>query len=77
MAVAIRREDRRHTLAVEAPGRLSGNTRRLTGLARRDLDADFLRPERPGVPLTASRSRILLEVRYQPSQPVDWPDRVE
>jgi len=44
VAVAIRREDRRRTLAVEAPGRLSGNTRRLTGLARRDLDADFLRP---------------------------------
>jgi len=44
VAVAVRREDRRYTLAVEAPDRLSRNTRRLTGLARRDLDAEFLRP---------------------------------
>jgi hypothetical protein len=44
VAIAIRREDRRYTLAVEAPDRLSRNTRRLTGVARRDLDAEFLRP---------------------------------
>lgn len=44
VAVAVRREDRRYTLAGEAPDRLSRNTRRLTGLARRDLDAEFLRP---------------------------------
>lgn len=44
VAVAVRREDRRYTLAVEAPDRLSRNTRRLTGLSRRDLDAEFLRP---------------------------------
>lgn len=44
VAVAVRREDRRYTLAVEAPDRMSRNTRRLTGLARRDLDAEFLRP---------------------------------
>jgi hypothetical protein len=44
VAVAVRREDRRYTLAVEAPDRMSKNTRRLTGLARRDLDAEFLRP---------------------------------
>jgi NhaP-type Na+/H+ or K+/H+ antiporter len=44
MAVAIRREDRRHTLVGEAPDRLSRNARRLTGMARRDLDTEFLRP---------------------------------
>jgi hypothetical protein len=44
VAVAVRREERRYTLAVEAPDRMSRNTRRLTGLARRDLDAEFLRP---------------------------------
>ena len=46
IAVAVRREDRRVTLAGEAPDRLSRNTRRLTGLSRRDLDAEFLRPAR-------------------------------
>jgi hypothetical protein len=44
IAIAVRREDRRCTLAVEAPDRLSRNARRLTGVARRDLDAEFLRP---------------------------------
>ncbi len=44
VAIAVRREDRRYTLAVEAPDRLSRNTRRLTGIRRRDLDAEFLRP---------------------------------
>lgn len=44
VAVAVRREDRRYTLTVDAPDRLSRNTRRLTGLARRDLNAEFLRP---------------------------------
>ena len=44
VAIAVRREDRRYTLAVEAPDRLSRTTRRLTGVRRRDLDADFLRP---------------------------------
>lgn len=44
VAIAVRREDRRCTLAGDAPGRLSRNTRRLTGLGRRDLDAEFLRP---------------------------------
>jgi hypothetical protein len=46
IAVAVRREDRRYTLAGEAPDRLSRNTRRLTGVGRRDLDAEFLRPAR-------------------------------
>jgi hypothetical protein len=44
IAVAVRREDRRYTLAVDAPDRLSRTTRRLTGVGRRDLDAEFLRP---------------------------------
>lgn len=46
VAIAVRREDRRYTLAVEAPDRLSRNTRRLTGVSRRDLDPEFLRPVR-------------------------------
>lgn len=44
IAVAVRREDRRYTLAVDAPDRLSRTSRRLTGVGRRDLDAEFLRP---------------------------------
>jgi hypothetical protein len=44
VAVAVRREDRRYTLAGEAPDRLSRNTRRLTGVGRRNLDAEFFRP---------------------------------
>ena len=44
VAVSVHREDRQVTLAGAAPDRLSRNTRRLTGLARRDLDAEFLRP---------------------------------
>lgn len=43
IAVAVHREDRRYTLAVEAPDRMSRNARRLTGMARRDLDPEFLR----------------------------------
>ena len=42
VAFAIHREDRHFTLAGEAPGRMSRNARRLNGLARRDLDAEFL-----------------------------------
>jgi hypothetical protein len=41
VAIAVRREDRRYTLADEAPDRLSRNTRRLTGVGRRGLDAEF------------------------------------
>ena len=44
VAIAVRREDRRYTLAGDAPDRLSRTTRRLTGVGRRDLDAEFLRP---------------------------------
>jgi hypothetical protein len=44
IAIAVRREDRCNSLAGDAPDRLSGNTRRLTGVGRRDLDAEFLRP---------------------------------
>ncbi len=43
-AIAIRREDRRYTLAGDAPDRLARNTRRLTGVGRRDLDPEFIRP---------------------------------
>jgi hypothetical protein len=44
VALAVRREDRRLTLAREAPDRLSRSTRRLNGVGRRDLDDEFLRP---------------------------------
>ena len=44
IAIAVRREDRHYTLACEAPDRLSRSTRRLTGVGRRDLDPEFLRP---------------------------------
>jgi hypothetical protein len=44
VAIAVRREDRRYTLAVDAPDRMSRTTRRLTGVGRRDLDAEYLRP---------------------------------
>ena len=44
VAIAVRREDRRYTLAVDAPDRLSRTSRRLTGVGRRDLDAEYLRP---------------------------------
>lgn len=41
VAVAVRREDRRYTLAGEAPDRMSGNARRLIGVGRRGVDAEF------------------------------------
>jgi hypothetical protein len=44
VAVAVRREDRRYTLASDAPDRLSRSTRWLNGVGRRDLDDEFLRP---------------------------------
>jgi len=44
VAIAVRREDRRYTLVGDAPDRFSRTTRRLTGVGRRDLDAEFLRP---------------------------------
>jgi hypothetical protein len=44
IAIAVRREDRSYTLAVDAPDRLSRRGRRLTGVGRRDLDAEYLRP---------------------------------
>jgi hypothetical protein len=40
VAIAVRRD----TLGVDAPDRLSRTSRRLTGVGRRDLDAEFLRP---------------------------------
>jgi hypothetical protein len=44
VAVAVRREDRSYTLGTEAPNRISRSVRRLNGVARRDLDTEFLRP---------------------------------
>lgn len=44
VAIAVRREDRRYTLAGDAPDRLSRTTRRLTGVGRRNLDAEYFRP---------------------------------
>ena len=44
IALGIRREDRRYTLAGEAPDRLSEGIRRLNGVGRRDMDAEFFRP---------------------------------
>jgi hypothetical protein len=44
IAIAVRREDRRYTLAVDSPDRLSRTARRWTGVGRRDLDTEFLRP---------------------------------
>jgi hypothetical protein len=44
VAFAVRREDRGFTLVGEAPDRLSRGTRRLNGVGRRDLDAEFFRP---------------------------------
>ena len=42
IAVAVRREDRAYTLVGDAPNRMSKSARRLNGLGRRDLDAEFL-----------------------------------
>ena len=47
IAVAVRVEDRRYTLGDEAPNWISRTVRRLTGVARRDLDAELLRSARP------------------------------
>ena len=41
VALAIRREDRRYSLVREAPDRMSRSARRLTGVGRRGLDAEF------------------------------------
>jgi hypothetical protein len=49
VSVAIRREDRHHTLAVEAPDRLSRNTRWMTGISRVGMGDEFLRPVGPPV----------------------------
>lgn len=41
VALAIRREDRRYSLAGEAPGLIARSTRRLTGVGCRGIDAEF------------------------------------
>jgi hypothetical protein len=43
VALSVRREDRRHSLAGEAPDRMSRSARRLNGVSRRDLDAELFR----------------------------------
>lgn len=42
VAREIRREDRRYSLAEEAPSLMSRGTRRLTGFGRRDLELRVL-----------------------------------
>lgn len=44
VAVAVRREDRRYSLAGDAPDRLSRNARRLNGVGRRNVDARLVHP---------------------------------
>ena len=46
IAVAVRREDRACSLVEDAPNRMSKSARRLNGLGRRGLDAEFFRPAR-------------------------------
>jgi hypothetical protein len=41
VALAIRREDRRYSLVCEAPDLIASSTRRLIGVGRRGLDAEF------------------------------------
>jgi hypothetical protein len=41
VALAVHREDRAYTLLGDAPSRMSKSARRLNGLGRRDLDAEF------------------------------------
>jgi len=40
VSIAVRREDRRFTLAGDPPGRVSRGARRLTAISRRDYDDD-------------------------------------
>jgi hypothetical protein len=44
VALGVRREDRAYTLVQDAPNRMSRSARRLNGVGRRDLDAEFIRP---------------------------------
>ena len=46
VALAVHREDRAYTLLGDAPGRMSKSARRLNGVGRRDLDAEFVRSDR-------------------------------
>jgi hypothetical protein len=41
IAFSVRHEDRRYTLAGDAPGLLSRTARRLNGVGRRDLDPEY------------------------------------
>ena len=44
MAFAVRRDDRYHRLTDKAPDWLASGARRLAGVGRSDLDAEFFRP---------------------------------
>ena len=44
-AFGVRRDDRYLNLTGEAPSLLTRSVRRLDGLRRRDLDAEFFRPD--------------------------------
>jgi hypothetical protein len=46
VALAVRREDRRYTLAEDAPNLTSKSVRRLTGFGRRGLDAKYFPVDR-------------------------------
>ena len=41
VALAVRREDRRYSLPEDAPDLMSRSARRLNGVGRRDLNAEF------------------------------------
>jgi hypothetical protein len=42
VALAVRQEDRAFSIAGDAPDRMSRSARRLNGLGRRGLDAEYL-----------------------------------
>ena len=73
VALAIRREDRRYSLVREAPDRMSRSARRLTGVGRRGLDAEFFPVARELVhqltPGTERRSSPCLSVPRPHSEP--------
>ena len=44
VAFAVRREDRYYSLTGRAPDSITRSARRLVGVGRRDLDAEYFRP---------------------------------
>ena len=81
VALAARREDRRFTLAREAPDRMS---RRLNGVGRRGLDAEFFPVARelmhyPALPrLSSAFPEIKIQVQPPPAdrhpERCRWPE---